>query len=69
MDTRTSLIALTAALLFSVVGGAADSDDLTHMPDARMLRFPDVSAESIVFSYAGDLWVVTREGGTARRLS
>ncbi len=69
MDTRTSLIALTVVLLFSVVGGAADSDDLTHMPDARMLRFPDVGTESIVFSYAGDLWVVAREGGTARRLS
>jgi tricorn protease len=41
----------------------------TEMPDARMLRFPDVSAESIVFVYAGDLWTVPKEGGLARRLS
>ena len=39
------------------------------VPDARMLRFPDVSAESIVFAYAGDLWTVPKEGGLARRLS
>ncbi len=52
-----------------VGAGAAETDDLTHVPDARMLRFPDVSAEAIVFSYAGDLWTVPREGGTARRLS
>ena len=34
-----------------------------------MLRFPDISAESIVFVFAGDLWTVPREGGLARRLS
>jgi len=39
------------------------------MPDARMLRFPDVSAEKIVFVYAGDLWTVPRAGGLARKLS
>ena len=28
-----------------------------------MLQYPDVSATQIVFSYAGDLWLVPREGG------
>jgi len=42
---------------------------LVEMPDARMLRFPDVSADEIVFVYAGDLWIVPKEGGLARRLS
>ena len=37
--------------------------------DARMLRYPDVSAEQISFVYGGDIWVVSREGGTAHRLS
>jgi tricorn protease len=37
--------------------------------DARMLQYPDVSASQIVFSYAGDLWLVPREGGTATKLS
>ncbi len=37
--------------------------------DARMLQHPDVSQTHIVFSYAGDLWVVPKQGGTATRLS
>ena len=37
--------------------------------DARMLRHPDVSAEKIVFVYAGDVWVAPKTGGTAHRLS
>ncbi|MFN3409813.1 MAG: PDZ domain-containing protein [Limisphaerales bacterium] len=37
--------------------------------DARLMRFPDVSATHIAFVYAGDIWVVPREGGTAVRLS
>ena len=64
-----TVTALALILLLSLGGVAAGLDELTHMPDARMLRFPDVSAEMIVFSYAGDLWTVAREGGTARRLS
>jgi len=39
------------------------------MPDARMLRFPDVSEDKIVFVYAGDLWTAPKEGGLARKLS
>jgi tricorn protease len=34
-----------------------------------LLRQPAVSATQIVFSYAGDLWIVAREGGDARRLT
>jgi tricorn protease len=30
-----------------------------------MLRFPDISATHIVFSYANDLWLVDRMGGKA----
>jgi len=37
--------------------------------DARMLRYPDVSETQIAFVYAGDIWVVSKEGGAARRLS
>jgi tricorn protease len=37
--------------------------------DARMLQFPDVSKTHIAFSYAGDLWTVPKEGGTATKLS
>lgn len=37
--------------------------------DARLLRYPDVSDRLISFVYAGDIWVVEKSGGTARRLS
>ncbi len=45
------------------------SASLQAQVDARMLQYPDVSQTHIVFSYAGDLWVVPKEGGTALRLS
>jgi tricorn protease-like protein/C-terminal processing protease CtpA/Prc len=38
-------------------------------PHAGMLRWPDVSATHIVFTYANDLWIVPREGGPATPLS
>jgi tricorn protease len=34
-----------------------------------LLRSPSVSQTQIVFSFAGDLWVVGRNGGDARRLT
>ncbi|HET9983748.1 MAG TPA: PDZ domain-containing protein [Longimicrobiales bacterium] len=37
--------------------------------DARMLRYPAVSADRIAFVYAGDVWVVPKSGGTADRLT
>ncbi len=37
--------------------------------DARMFREPDVSATHITFVYAGDIWVVPKQGGLAHHLS
>jgi tricorn protease len=58
--------ALFLALLlsfFSTFSIAAPSDP------PLLLRFPTVSATNIVFNYAGDLWIVGRDGGDARRLT
>ncbi len=38
-------------------------------PHPGMLRYPDVSATQIVFLYANDLWLVSRNGGVALPLS
>ena len=35
----------------------------------KLLRFPDISGDQIVFTYAGDLWLVGDAGGAARRLT
>jgi tricorn protease len=37
--------------------------------DARLLRFPDVSATQIAFVYGGDIWIVPKVGGTANRVT
>jgi len=37
--------------------------------DMRLLRNPDISATQIVFTHGGDLWIVSRDGGEARRLT
>lgn len=44
----------------------AESD---MQPHAGMLRFPDVGSSQIVFVHANDLWLVSREGGTATPLA
>src|SRR5881397_1676112 len=54
-------------------GYASTQLNSTNMPavgvDARMLRYPDVSASQIAFVYAGDIWVAPKTGGEAQRLS
>lgn len=41
----------------------------TYGEEARLLRFPHVNGNQLVFSYAGDLYTVSTDGGTARRLT
>lgn len=57
---------LAAAVFAGVVAAALPA---AAQVDARMLRFPDVSATHISFVYAGDIWVAPKEGGVAQRLS
>ena len=54
-----SALAAAACLWLSCAQGAA----------TKLLRFPDVWHDRIVFSYAGDLWTVGTAGGTAVRLT
>jgi tricorn protease len=53
-----------AFVLFSLLATAAAAAGGVE-PHGGMLRYPDVSADQIVFSYADDLWLVPREGGEA----
>ena len=64
-STATIAIALSAALLMPMLIAAPADAQI----DARMFRYPDVSEEMITFVYAGDIWVVDKRGGAARRLS
>ena len=37
--------------------------------EARLLRFPTIHGDQVVFSYAGDLYTVSKSGGMARKLT
>ena len=55
---------LTVALLLSLF-----ISEIALAQGTRLLRHPTVSRDSIAFEYAGDLWIVGRGGGQARRLT
>ncbi|HQP94174.1 MAG TPA: peptidase S41, partial [Thermoanaerobaculia bacterium] len=53
-------IVLVAALSPAGAEGAAGT---------KLLRFPDIHGDTVVFTYAGDLWKAPAAGGTAIRLT
>lgn len=54
-------------LLYFLLG--ATTPGHAEDPKATLFRHPTVSRTHVVFSYAGDLWIVSREGGEAKRLT
>jgi len=60
MNVRHLLLALLLCLFVSATVRAQGT---------RLLRHPTVSRDSVAFEYAGDLWIVSRSGGQARRLT
>jgi tricorn protease len=54
-------------LLLALIAAAAAP--AAAQVNARMFRYPAVSADRIAFVYAGDIWLVPKAGGTAVRLS
>jgi len=41
----------------------------TAAADTRLLRFPDLHGDTVVFTYAGDLWLADTDGANVRRLT
>lgn len=62
------MVRFTSAILFVFLSSAVVQEAQSQV-DARMLRYPDVSATQVTFVYAGDIWVAPKEGGSAVRLS
>ncbi|MCK5651197.1 MAG: PD40 domain-containing protein, partial [Gemmatimonadetes bacterium] len=65
----TLVVAILVATAICTTTVALTPTTAAAQVDARMLRQPDVSQTHIAFVYAGDIWVVEKEGGTAKRLS
>ena len=63
---RTGILRTAAAIAVMLVAATAVT---WAGVDARMLRYPDVSATDIAFVYAGDIWIVGKDGGAAIRLA
>jgi tricorn protease len=61
--------AIFRSLLALIVLSSAAIALAQEMPEGRLMRFPDVYKDQIVFSYAGDLWLVSTSGGVARRIT
>lgn len=60
---RSSILAgCLAGISLLLLAGSA-------LADTRLLRFPDIHGERVVFSYGGDLWSAAIDGGTAWRLT
>ena len=70
MNIRHLLFALLLCLsIFTLLLTGNSFSANANGTEARLLRHPTVSRDSIAFEYAGDLWVVARNGGQARRLT
>lgn len=54
-------LALSFCILFLLSASA--------ISQTKLLRFPDINGDRVVFTYAGDLWIVSSKGGTATRLT
>ncbi|MGB2641275.1 MAG: hypothetical protein WAN32_20150, partial [Candidatus Acidiferrum sp.] len=64
-------LAVAVMLCFNFAPASAQSDPADRVPPGptRLLRYADISKDNVVFVYAGDLWIASREGGAARRLT
>jgi len=71
---RLSLAALICLILLFCIYSAArlqaapPAVPVAGQPPAgptRLLRYADISKDKVAFSYAGDLWTASREGGAA----
>jgi tricorn protease len=56
-------------ILLCVLALVSSAVSIAQAQETRLIRYPDVSKDQIVFSYAGDLWTVPRAGGHAHRLT
>ncbi len=65
----TCTVWLAAALAIGQAAPPENPDRGSPAGEARLLRFPTIHGDAIVFGYAGNLYTVSAQGGIARRLT
>src|ERR1700746_1562609 len=60
---RASAFVSAGACLLSI------AVSITCAAQTKLLRFPDIHGDRVVFTYAGDLWTAATSGGIATRLT
>jgi len=65
--TRLKMNKLRLFILFILL--TAGSFNTQAKEDSRLLRLPDINGNLVAFVYAGDIWTVEADGGTARQLT
>lgn len=77
MRSSLSRVVLSLGLLLATLAlfpeisareGAVAADEGTNSL-THLLRYADISKDKVVFVYAGNLWVASRQGGNAHRLT
>ncbi|MEM8997129.1 MAG: PDZ domain-containing protein, partial [Acidobacteriota bacterium] len=63
LPNRARRLSLAALILLPLVAATSVS------AETKLLRYPDIHGDQVVFTYAGDLWVASTAGGAARRLT
>src|SRR6185369_13007870 len=66
---RGVLMSYRKRLLLLLMLAFAISGSTQEMPEGRLMRFPDIYKDKIVFMYGGDLWLASGAGGDARRIT
>lgn len=61
MSARSGLMITLIAAAVCLAQGPSE--------DMRLIRWPDVNGDKVVFTYAADLWIADASGGLARRLT
>jgi tricorn protease len=70
LAAKTLRVSRSLSLIFFVLAAwLSGGRGSARAEEARLLRFPAIHSDQIVFGYAGDLYTVAAKGGMARRLT
>ena len=61
---KKNAVRILPALIIILSVGAVSAAAQT-----KLLRFPDISGDRVVFTYGGDIWTAPADGGSAMRLT